>query len=99
MLTPMLPTVGWMIFGWWWWTILDTHGETEWKNSNVANTLKPVRLAPTIPRSKALKYFVLPIYPQWHGLQAFVYFNLSPFIYTKVDLTGHRERFHLVSRS
>ena len=56
-------TIGWMFFGWW--TLLHTHmGETGCEiPSNVAvlDTLKLVSLAPTIPCSKVLQYFVLPI--------------------------------------
>ena len=49
------------------WTILNTHGkllrvETP-SSAAVLDTLKLVHLAPTtIPWSKALKYFVLPIH-------------------------------------
>ena len=61
MLTPMLPIV-----------VVGHHSLYTWatfeheKPSSVAvlDTLKPVRLADTIvPRSKALKSFVLPIHP------------------------------------
>jgi hypothetical protein len=51
------------------WIILDTHTQENVereKSSSVAvlDTLKPVCLAPTtIPCSKALKYFVVPIHP------------------------------------
>jgi hypothetical protein len=51
-----------MSFGWW--TILETKGKrlSMEKNSLVAILDKTMLLAPTtIPRSKALKYFVLPI--------------------------------------
>jgi hypothetical protein len=63
---PRLCQVGWMSFGWW--TILDTHRETveHGKPNRVAvlDTLKTVRLPPTtIPRSKTLKSFVMPIHP------------------------------------
>ena len=64
MLTPMLPTVVMMFFGWW--TILDTHRKllsVKLNSVAVFDKLK-VRLAPTtIPCSKALQCFVLPIHP------------------------------------
>ena len=69
MLTPMLPTVlsSWLDVLW----VEDhflihTGNRWVWKPRSVAvlETLKPVRLTPTtIPRSKAQKYFVLPIHP------------------------------------
>jgi hypothetical protein len=68
------------------------------KSSSVAvlDTLKPVRLAPTtIPCSKAVKYFVLPIHPLNGTLTVHVsiYSRLKnpsltcllPFIYTEVE--------------
>ena len=64
---PQLYQVGSMCFGWW--TILDTHvGKllSVEKPSIIAvlDTLRPVRMEPTsIPCSKALQSFVLPIHP------------------------------------
>ena len=62
---PQLCEVGWMSFGWW--TSLDTHGKLlSVKHSAALQflTLKQVQLAlTTIPHSKALKSFVLPIQP------------------------------------
>ena len=74
-----------------WWTILDTHGKllSVKSPSSVAvlDTLKLVSLATTtIPRSKALKSFVLPIQPyEWHTHtihDLFFYFNVITLIYT-----------------
>ena len=54
-----------MSFGWW--TILDTQGKLFCVKNPAGLqflTHKLVRLAPTtIPLSKALKYFALPIHP------------------------------------
>ena len=69
-LTPMLPTVvsSWLnvlcVVDHSWYTWETVEGE---KPSSIAvlDTLKPVHLAPaTIPCSKALKSFVLPIHPR-----------------------------------
>ena len=69
MLTPMLPTVvsSWLDVLW----VVD-HSRYTWETVQrekpssfvVLDTLKLVRLTPTIiPRSEALKSFVLPIHP------------------------------------
>ena len=56
--------VGWMSFGWW--NIVDTQGKLLCEKPSrveVLDTLKPVCLEnTTIPHSKALKSFVLPIH-------------------------------------
>ena len=56
--------VGWRSFGWW--TILDTHRKLLSVKTAVACSSwhKPVHLAPTtIPHSKGLKYYAMPIDP------------------------------------
>ncbi|KAK6296906.1 hypothetical protein J4Q44_G00330480 [Coregonus suidteri] len=59
---PQLCQIGWMSFGWW--TILDTLGKLlSVKNPAVLQFLTYSNLPTTITRSKALKYFVLPIHP------------------------------------
>ena len=70
MLTPMLSTVVscWLDVLWVvdhsWWTTRETVECEKPSRVAVLDTLKLVRLAPTtIPRSKALQYFVLPIHP------------------------------------
>ena len=63
---PQLCHVGWMSFwvvdhSWFTWETVERENPSS---VAVLDTLKPVHLAPTtLPRSKALKLFVLPIHP------------------------------------
>ena len=86
---PQLCPIGWMSFGWW--TILDKQGKLlSVKNPAALQYHTPT----TIPCSKALKLFVLPIHPLsgTHTIQVSIVLRLkNPYFllpFTQTDRSG-----------